>query len=204
MPKINGRRLWIIMGEGKNSPQNYFPNSKEIINNYDTDVYRENPSAFRAVNNTANQTVTADNPVNPVLYPDVMFDVNREYDPVTSTFTPKQNGVYSIIASVNFIPNVIPSSYRVLVEIYVNGSPIASDNDFFGEIVIGDVTSVSAILQLAGGDKVNISALVSTNGIINANPTATHFEAARFPSPLVSCPSDSITPRQNDLSVKEV
>lgn len=191
------------MREDKYCPKYYFPNSKVIINNYDTVKDCEKPSAFRTVNNTANQTVTADNPVNPVLYRDVIFDVNNEYDPVTSTFTPKQDGIYFINASVNFIPDVIPSNYRVLVEIYVNGNPIASDNDFFGEIVIGDVTSVSTILQLTVGDKVNISALASTNGIINANPVATHFEAARFPSPLVNCSSNSITLRSNDLNINE-
>jgi hypothetical protein len=41
------------------------------------------PSAFSAVNNTDEQNVTADNLVVPVLYPDEIFDLNNEYDPIT-------------------------------------------------------------------------------------------------------------------------
>lgn len=192
------------MREDKYFPKYYFPNSKVIIKNYDADKDFAKPSAFKAVNNTASQTVTADNRVTPVLYPDVIFDVNGEYEPVTSTFIPKQDGIYSIIASINFIPNVSPQNYRVLIEIYVNGITVASDNDFFGEILIGDVTAVSAILQLKAGAKVNVSALVSTDGIVNPNLLATRFEAARFPSPLINCYTNSISARPNNINIKEL
>jgi len=175
-------------------------NSSVTINNYCNFEDFENSSAFRAVNNTSEQNLTADEHVNPVLYPDVIFDENNEYNPITSIFTPKQDGIYSIIGSVNFIPDVSPSTYRVLVEINVNGIPLASDNDFFGAIQIGNVTSVSAILQLTAGDAVSISCLSSVNGIINANPPATRFEAARFPSPIKNCSSNTITLRSNELS----
>lgn len=141
-------------------------------------------SAFRAVNVTVEQSATADVPVIPVLYPNEIFDLNNEYDPVTSTFTPKQDGVYLIIASVNFFPD-IETNYRVLILIRVNGVPVASDNDFFGEIPIGDITSVSAILPLKAGDTVNVAVSSSTDGTILSTEFAspTHFEAARFPSP---------------------
>jgi hypothetical protein len=43
--------------------------------------------------------------------------------------------------------------------------------------------SVSAILQLAAGDAVNIAAISSTTGVLFANPPGIHFEAARLPSP---------------------
>lgn len=156
-------------------------------------------SAFRAVNATTDQSVTADIPVIPVQYPDVVFDLNNEYDdgsdPTSTTpytFIPKQDGVYLVIASVNFIPpvvddEIVPTNYRVLITIRVNGNRIASDNDFFGEIPIGDVTSVSAILPLKAGDHVNVAVASSTDGTILHDPIGvgfpTHFEAARFPSP---------------------
>lgn len=145
------------------------------------------PSAFRAVNSTAEQNVTADTLVVPVQYPNEIFDLSNEYSPATSTFTPKQDGVYSIIASVNFGPvvngEIVPTNYRVLIVIRVNGNPVVSDNAFFGEIPIGSVISVSAILQLAAGDAVNIAAISSATGVLFANPPGMHFEAARLPSP---------------------
>ncbi len=161
------------------------------------------PSAFRAVNNTAEQSVTADTPVVPVLYPDKIFDLNNEYDPVASTFTPKQDGVYSIIASVSFAGRTI--NFRVLTSIQINGNPVVADNDFFGEIPFSDVTSVSAILQLTAGDKVNVSAVSSTEGFLLANPLVMHFEAARLPSPLINDPAvTGITYNSNILSSREL
>lgn len=147
-------------------------------------IQEQPQSAFRAINIAFEQDVTADVPVIPVLYPNEIFDLNNEYDPITSTYTPKQDGVYLIIASVNFFPDIV-TNYRVLVLIRVNDIPVASDNDFFGEIPIGDVTSVSAILPLKAGDTVNVAASSSTDGTILSTAFAfpTHFEAARFPSP---------------------
>lgn len=185
--------------------KNTFTNCKVIIDCCDNKEESVRPSAFRAVNNTAEQNVIANTLVVPVLYPDEIFDLNNEYDPVASTFTPKQNGVYSIIASVNFGPVVngviVPTNYRVLTVIQVNGNPVVGDNDFFGEIPIGNVISVSAILQLTAGDEVNVTALSSTNGILFLNPLAMHFEAARLPSPLINDSStNSITSSSNIFS----
>ncbi|EJR57524.1 hypothetical protein IIO_05051 [Bacillus cereus VD115] len=77
------------------------------------------------------------------------------------------------------------TNYRVLVLIKVNDVPVACDNDFFGEIPIGDVTSVSTILPLKAGNIVNVAVSSSTDGTIlsTAFASPTHFEAARFPSP---------------------
>ena len=172
------------------------------------DLIGPNEAAFRAVNNTAEQNVTADTLVVPVLYPDELFDLNNEYDPVASTFTPKQDGVYSIIASVNFGPVVdgviVPTNYRVLIVIRINGNPVVADNDFFGEIPIGSGITVSAILQLTAGDEVNVAAISSTNGVFFANPLGMHFEAARLPSPLINDPSTGITSSSNILSSGEL
>ena len=162
------------------------------------------PSVFRAVNNTGQQSVNADTLVAPVLFPDVIFDLNNEYEPVTSTFTPKQDGVYSIIASVSFAPSV-RLDYRVLTSIQINGNPVVADNNFFVVIPFSDVTSVSAILQLTAGDKVNVAAVSSANGVFLANPLAMHFEAARYPSPLINDPvSTGITYSSSILSSGEL
>lgn len=154
-------------------------------------------SAFRAVNASFEQSVTADVLVVPVQYPDVIFDLNNEYNPATSTFTPKIDGIYSVIAMVNFGPVIngviVPTNYRVLTVIRVNGSPVAADNDFFGELPIGDATSTSVILQLSAGDEVNVATTVSTNGVLFANPLGMQFQAARLPSPKKKKLSASMT-----------
>lgn len=203
--------MGLIVIMDKKKPDSY-SNSKKIIQNVEVNVHccdnkkkSARPSAFRAVNSTVEQNVTANTLVVPVLYPDEIFDLNNEYDPVTSTFTPKQDGLYSIIASVNFGPVVggiiVPTNYRVLILILVNGNAVVADNDFFGELPIGDATSVSAILQLEAGDEVNVSALSSTNGVLFAVPLAMHFEAARLPSSVINDPSsNSITSSSNILS----
>lgn len=152
------------------------------------DLIEENiniASAFRAVSN-ANQIVPANTFVK-VNYQRKQFDLANEYNPGTSTFSPKKNGVYLISATISFTPNNTNINYRVRIEIRVNGRPaIAIDNDFFGPINIGNVANVSTILNLKAKDKVEVFATSSTAGFINANidgSTSTHFEAARFPSP---------------------
>ena len=214
--EIDEMGLLVIMDKKK--PDSY-SDPQKIIQNVKVNVHCDccdnkkkstRPSAFRAVNTTAEQSVTADTLVVPVLYPDKIFDLNNEYDPVTSTFTPKQDGVYSIIASVNFGPvvdgEIVPTNYRVLTVIRVNGNPVVADNDFFGEIPIGSGISVSAILQLATGDEVNVAAVSSTNGVLFANPLGMHFEAARLPSPVINDPSsnNSLTSSSNILSSGEL
>lgn len=148
-------------------------------------VIKAKPSAFRAVNMTTPQNVTANTPVFPVLYPNQVFDLNNEYNPVTSTFTPKQDGIYSIIASVSFFPNEITANYRVVINIRVNEIPVVTDNAFFGAnpVPTGDQASVSAILKLEAGDDVSVSVFITTNGTIIAEPEprGNHFEAARLP-----------------------
>lgn len=161
------------------------------------------PSAFKAVNETFEQNVTADNLVVPVRYPNEIFDLNDEYDPEESTFSPKQDGLYSVIASVNFgsVVNgeIIPTNYRVLIVIRVNGAPVVADNDFFGEIPIGSGISISAILQLNARDEVNIAIVSSTNGVLFANPLGMRFEAARLPSPLFTSPSTTSITSISDI-----
>lgn len=143
-------------------------------------------SAFRAVNSTAPQNAPANEPIFPIHYPNEIFDLNREYNPETSTFTPKKDGVYLIIASVAFMPNDPTKSYRVIINIRVNELPVVTDNAFFGPNppATGDESSVSAILLLKAGQRVAISVFIQstddTDGIIMNDSRGTHFEAARL------------------------
>ncbi|WP_142339256.1 ABC transporter permease [Bacillus sp. AFS055030] len=141
-------------------------------------------SAFRAVN-TVNQTVP-ENTFVKVNYQLKQFDLAMEYNPFTSVFRPKNNGVYIISATISFFLNT-NVDYRARIEIRVNGQPaIAIDNDFFGPINFGNAVNVSTIQKLNAFDRVEIFAQSSIAGVIGANVNgeiSTHFEAARFPSP---------------------
>ncbi|MGG4441173.1 hypothetical protein [Brevibacillus fortis] len=123
-----------------------------------------------------------------IEYPDELFDLNNEYNPSTSTFTPKHNGVYLIIASLGFFANV-PTSYSVRIFIAINGTLRVADNDFLGEeLAIVNLVSASSILQLSAGDAVQVFAQATTDGTTVPEPLENtvhfmNFEAARFPSP---------------------
>ncbi|OQR56390.1 ABC transporter permease [Bacillus sp. CDB3] len=143
-------------------------------------------SAFRAVS-TVNQNVTANTFVK-VLFQDEQFDLANEYNPTTSDFIPETRGVYSVIGTISFAPNDSNANYRARVEIRINGNPaIAIDNDFFGPSNFANVVAVSTILELHAGDVVEIFAESDVDGLIIQNDPgfiSTHFEAARFPSPI--------------------
>lgn len=150
-------------------------------------IDRARPSAVRAVSD-ANQRVPANTFVK-VRYQNEDFDLNNEYNPANSTFTPRQDGVYQVMGTISFDPDNNNVDYRARVEIRVNGNPaISTDNDFFGGGVnFSNVVSVSTILQLQAGDRVEVFAQSSTAGFINENvpgSNSTRFEVARYPSPL--------------------
>ncbi|PGD59870.1 ABC transporter permease [Bacillus wiedmannii] len=140
-------------------------------------------SAFRAVS-TVNQNVPT-NTFLKVLFQNEQFDLANEYNPATSIFIPKTKGVYSVIGTITFDPDNQNINYRARVEIRVNGNTaIAIDNDFFGPINFANVVAVSSIIQLNSGDVVEVFAQSSVAGIISTVENSTHFEAARFPSPI--------------------
>lgn len=148
--------------------------------------HKERESAFRAINDSVPIPVIADNVVK-VLFPTEQFDLEGEYHSSTSTFKPHHHGVYLIIGEIGFQPDNPNVSYRARVEIHVNSSIVAAvDNDFFGPSSVGNAVSVSAILKLHAGDRVEVFATADTNGTIIGAPsnpvTATNFQAARFPS----------------------
>lgn len=139
-------------------------------------------SAFRAANAATTQSVgPAD--LTQIAYPNKIFDLNNEYDPITSTFTPKQDGIYLIIASLSFNPNV-PSNYSLRMFIDINReTAAAADNDFFGEevTVTSNLLNVSTITQLSRNDNVQILAQATVDGITVPDQIFMHFEAVRFP-----------------------
>ncbi|MFI8654013.1 hypothetical protein [Priestia megaterium] len=140
-------------------------------------------SAFRALNLT-NQPVSVNISVK-VSYQFKQFDLANEYNPVTSVFRPKKDGVYSLVATIGFLPNDTTVDYRARVEIRVNGTAvIAIDNDFFeGNTIFVNVVSVSTIYNLEKGDRVEVFAESNVDGTIVTTENVSHFEAARFPSP---------------------
>ncbi|MDN4866234.1 hypothetical protein P4573_28730 [Priestia megaterium] len=135
-------------------------------------------SAFRAVNTTNNQNVPEDTRVK-VRFPNEQFDLANEYNPGSSTFIPKKDGVYSIIASVQFDPNHFNNPYRVLLIIQVNGKDVARDNDFFSTIQFDNDVAVSTIIELNAGDIVEVFVVSSVAGEIVADSATTRFEAVR-------------------------
>jgi hypothetical protein len=141
-------------------------------------------SAFRALNLTMPQNVPANTFVKAV-FPTEQFDLANEYNPITSTFRPKKDGVYSIIATIGFSPNDQMLDYRTRIEIRVNGTTaIAIDNDFFGgDTPFVNAVSVSTIYNLEAGDRVEVFVQSSIAGTIVTSENGSHFEAARFPSP---------------------
>lgn len=99
--------------------------------------------------------------------------------------TIKKDGVYSLVATIGFLPNDTTVDYRARVEIRVNGTAvIAIDNDFFGgNTIFVNVVSVSTIYNLEKGDRVEVFAESNVDGTIVTTENVSHFEAERFPSP---------------------
>ncbi|MFE5429600.1 hypothetical protein [Peribacillus simplex] len=148
---------------------------------------KDKKSAFRAVNDVANQPVTADNQVK-VLFPTEQFDLKDEYNPATSTFIPDKDGVYLIIASAQFSPgNTDP--YRVRIVIRVNSTDVARDNDFFSTLNIDNDVAVTTIVELEENDKVEVFLDSTLAGEIVSDSATTRFEAARLVSSDVSSSS---------------
>ncbi|WP_235864078.1 hypothetical protein [Sutcliffiella halmapala] len=141
-------------------------------------------AAFRAVNNTPQRVDEADT-FYKVLFQDEQFDIGGIYNANTSTFVPREDGIYYVAGTVTFFPDNTIDPYRVRVEIRVNGVSVAADNDYWGEGVLVNVINVATILQLEAGDLVEIFLTSTTPGEILLNSDtqpiySTRFEASRF------------------------
>lgn len=139
-------------------------------------------TAFRAVENEGEQKVEANQPVLPVIYSHECMDVNDVYDPDTATFIAKEEGMYSITASVAFSPEDANTGYRVAFIVQVNEKPVHRVNAYYGPGTDdnGDVASVAALLPLKAGDAVQISLTSTVNGTILPEPISTHFAAVKL------------------------
>ncbi|MGM0875623.1 MAG: hypothetical protein ACQEWV_12655 [Bacillota bacterium] len=142
----------------------------------------EPESAFRAEKLSGAQDYTANNLK--VTYPDQVFDLNDEYDPATSTFVPKQSGVYSICASLFFLRNDSDIDAFLELTIRVNGMDRVEGRQFVAAGIGGfsPVIDICSIIELQANQMVDVSFFANQSGSIQPAPFSTHFEAARFPS----------------------
>ncbi|WP_254903151.1 exosporium leader peptide-containing protein [Bacillus toyonensis] len=137
-------------------------------------------SAFRA---TANQSQII-GAFTQVLFPEEQFDLNNEYNPANSTFTPAQNGIYLVQATICVDQTIVTPSGLEL-EIRVNGNAAATETETMPiDAPFANTVTVSSILNLVAGNTVNVIA-TSASGTFPtlAHTSLMHFEAARFPFP---------------------
>ncbi|RAR41204.1 ABC transporter permease [Paenibacillus sp. MDMC362] len=132
-------------------------------------------SAFRAVSGI-DQEIN-DGVFSKVQYQVEELDLNNEYNSSTSTFTPKQRGIYSLLASVSFT-TITLTPVRMDLEIRVNGVPRISEEENF-EPRTGKIDA-SGLIQLMARDRVEVFARATgENGTILSG-FATRFEGARI------------------------
>ncbi|MDQ0116254.1 ABC transporter permease [Paenibacillus harenae] len=137
-------------------------------------------SAFRAIANQG-QTVPPGMIVQ-VLFQNEDFDVNNEYNPLTSTFRPRKSGIYSLMAAVTFaLMNATPPVNAELI-IRVNGMSQISDFEVFS--TTAGVIDASGILRLNAGDNVQVfivfSGFVPEGSVVILSGIGTRFEGARI------------------------
>ncbi|MCY9096728.1 hypothetical protein MOE96_17795 [Bacillus inaquosorum] len=134
-------------------------------------------SAFRATSNM-NLSVAA-NAASGVLFQNKQFDLANEYNPDTSTFSPRTAGVYSLNAAVEFQANA-NVDFNLEVAFLVNQDVVGGNN----ETQAGNlpaVVAITEILQLNAGDTVTVAMRSTAAGTIQET-TRTRFAAARVPS----------------------
>ncbi|MGD6873472.1 C1q-like domain-containing protein [Sutcliffiella horikoshii] len=140
--------------------------------------------AFRAINTEPQEVPEADT-FYKVLFQDEQFDFGDIYNPNSSKFVPQQDGVYYVSSIVTFLATSNENPYRVRLEIRVNGTSVASDNDYWDEFAFSNAVQVSTVLFLEAGDLVEVFLNSMVPGRINLNSTSqpsfsTRFEASKF------------------------
>ncbi|MDQ0114905.1 hypothetical protein [Paenibacillus harenae] len=137
--------------------------------------FRRINSAFRAVAGFNQELLNG--VVTNVRYQVEELDLINEYNPATSTFRPKQNGVYSLFASVSFAAaTLIPAS--IGLEIRVNGVPRILDQEDF--ISTRGMIDAGGIINLEARDRVQVFARVDDKSVEIQSGVATRFEGARI------------------------
>ncbi|GLX71174.1 C1q-like domain-containing protein [Paenibacillus glycanilyticus] len=128
-------------------------------------------SAFRANANQV-QSIPAATLVQ-VAFGQEVFDLGREYNPVTSTFQAKQSGIYTFFASVYF-SFAVAAPVEVTVVLRVNGQTAFGDTE---TLSFDGVIDTSGIVSLRRGDNVTVEFISSSAGSIIPN-AGTHFDGA--------------------------
>lgn len=142
------------------------------------------PSAFKA---TSTQFVDSEK-LAKVYFPTTLFDLAHEYNPKTSTFIPKKDGVYAVTASVNYVsvPPRTTTPSDTIIFITVNNKQQDLEDDFIinpANSSMSQVSQINDILNLNAGDRVEVFfAPLTSTGTILGN-VGTFFASARFPSP---------------------
>lgn len=162
------------------------------VNNYDkgTDSGNGNntaiPSAFRAISNTTVRLNGALERIK-IFYPIVQYDLVNEYNAATSTFIPKDKGIYSLIASLSAARDASDTNeYILFLELRVNGKVIATAQNYIGPAApFTNQVFVTADIQLQANDKVEVFAQSSrpVTTFPETDFSSAAFSATRLPSP---------------------
>ncbi|PYY25906.1 C1q-like domain-containing protein [Paenibacillus illinoisensis] len=138
-------------------------------------------SAFRALASN-NQSILSLSRTK-IQFANEQFDINNEYTPSSSTFVPKQTGIYSIDSSVVFSPAITNQLTSISMSVLVNNAVVATTLKNFVPTAAFSV-EVSAILRLRSGDRVEIIFTANREGQIFlsdlGSQVSTAFQAARF------------------------
>lgn len=112
-----------------------------------------------------------------VRYQAELLDLNNEYNPSTSTFQPKQNGIYTLQASILFEAMTL-TAITLNLEVRINGIPRISDQESFTSRT--GIIDASGIVQLKTYDHVEVFArAIGESGDIRSG-LASRFEGARI------------------------
>jgi hypothetical protein len=130
-------------------------------------------SAFRAVSNQFQTVISTTVPQ--VIYGQEVFDLGNEYNPATSTFTAKRNGVYTFFATVNYGTEPV-TPVAVTLVVLVNDEvqiPVIETLSSGSGIVL-----TTGVVKLSKGDTVQVVIRVTADGFISSG-TGTRFEGYR-------------------------
>jgi|GEM_PF-1510509 len=137
--------------------------------------FKKRSSAFRAVSG-ANQTLLIGS-FQKVQYQVEELDLNNEYNSATSTFRPKQRGVYALVASAS-VTTITLTDYQMELEIRVNNvARISEIEDFTPRL---GIITATGIVPLQAGDRVEVFARVTGENVEILSGLATHFEGAKI------------------------
>ncbi|WP_336786039.1 C1q-like domain-containing protein [Paenibacillus sp. MMO-177] len=133
-------------------------------------------SAFKAVSNK-NQSIGRPEFGVTVKYGKVIFDAGNEYNPDTSTFIPKHDGVYSLFGSILYKRGSLkPDEVLLLLTVndfvvFAGSKVINSDREFI---------TAAAVKKLRKGDKVKLVASSHVSGGVILKGCSTRFKGKRI------------------------